>query len=162
MNTLTPAWHDRARELLATGLRVQQVADEIGKSDDMVRIALNINGAADRHAAKVANAKARKAKQRAEVTGVRVKITPSVRRSREGNAGYMDKPAPQAPRPVTLPRISILLTQEPEPAKLYRLAPVPSFKPETPGVQRWRDHHERMLRRGAFIATPDVVSGLHR
>lgn len=126
-------WHDQARELLATGLRVQQVADLIGKSDDAIRVALNINGAADRYRARLERMKARK-KQAIEAV-----------------------PQSCGPRTttITLPAISLPPIDDDEPRSIV-------FAPATritgsPGAERWRSVHLAMQRRG-LIAQRDLVS----
>lgn len=129
----TYPWHDQARELLATGLRVQQVADLIGKSDDAVRVALNINGAADRYRARLERMKARK-KQVIEAV-----------------------PQSCGPRvmTITLPFISL-----PAPAceetRPLRFAPATRLT-SSPGAERWRSIHLAMLRRG-LVPQRDLVA----
>lgn len=45
-------WRDTARELIASGVSVNDVCRQIGKSENAVRFHLNINGAADRYRAR--------------------------------------------------------------------------------------------------------------
>lgn len=146
--TGAPDWTIEARRRIDAGERVLDVARDLGVDDRRLRRELNINGAGDRH----------KARTRAELTGVRIKTTDAPGRQIDriiANAYADPKPA----RPLTLPKIS--MPDIDEPPLLRRHAPPPPRVAVNEGAERWRAHHERMIRRGLIAEPSDLIERLH-
>lgn len=150
-----PEWVAQARVLIAAGGSVIDVARHLGKSADGVRYALDLNGAKEKQKARVRGSRER---ERAERVGMRPRATgkrPAQAISEERSAAnsYAD---PKPARPLTLPKISLPDIEEP---RLIRIAPR-SVATVNPGVERWREAHQRMLRRGLIADHSDLIHRL--
>ena len=132
-------WRETARELIASGMPVNLVCREIGKSEHAVRFNLNINGFADRYKAA---------------------------RSVSGKASVADRhPSPRGRDAASLIRTVTLSTLKLGPAPIEETLPARTFRPsvrvraERPGVARIREIHQRMIRQGK-IPGRDLLSEL--
>lgn len=147
-------WIAQARKLRAEGAEVLEVARQLGKSTDGIRYALDLNGAREKKKARV---KRSRAKERAERVTTKPQRTARSRvlinAEREGRSTYAD---PKPARPLTLPKISLPDIDEP---RLLRIAPR-SIASESPGVERWREAHQRMIRRGLIAEPSDLIQSL--
>lgn len=130
-------WRETARELLATGMSVNLVSREIGKSEHAIRVNLNLNGAADRYRASQA------------ARGKRALEAPR-------SAPRVEAAEPSRLKTITLPVVSLAaVPDEPAPARKAR-API-SARIERPGVSRIREIYQRMIRQGK-IPGRDLLS----
>lgn len=131
-------WRETARELLASGMSVNLVCREIGKSEHAIRFNLNINGFADRYKA----AQTRRGK----------KVMPAPR-----SAPREQKAEPALLKTVTLPTLNLGPAPADEPAPARLLRPRIHVRPEPAGVSRLREIHQRMIRAGK-ITGRDLLS----
>lgn len=125
-------WRERARELLAAGMSVNNVAREIGKSEFCVRQSLNLNGAADRY---------------------RAKHRPNPASRAEPGA----KSAQPLTRPISLAPVSLGREPEAEQALERKIVRRSRIRTEHPRIALIREIHQRMIRQGK-IPSRDLLS----
>lgn len=143
-------WTEKARSRIAAGERIIEVARSLSVSERNLRRQLNIGGAGDQDRE---SRRARRAVERAEIKGVRVRVEVSAPRDRSGASGYADKPQAE-PTKITLPRISLpMLPDEVRPRT--RKAPPPRVSVNA-GAERYRAVRQRMIREGKIVE-PGVI-----
>lgn len=133
-------WRDTARDLIASGMSVNSVSREIGKSEHAIRINLNINGALDRHNAK------------------RIAMGKRVISPRSAPRAVVEEPeAPALLKTITLPVLNLPPAPADELAPLRRISARIRYQAAAPGVARIREIHQRMIRQGK-IPGRDLIS----
>lgn len=130
-------WRDTAREMIASGMSVNNVSREIGKSEHSVRFQLNINGFADRH----------RARKEALRNGTFEKPATTPRRV---------EPEASIVKTITLPSISLRPVDD-EPATPRKANPHIRVRAEHPRIALIRETHQRMIRQGK-IPGRDLMS----
>lgn len=131
-------WRDTARELIASGMSVNNVCRQIGKSEHAVRFNLNINGFAERYRA-IQSRRGRKAW-----------TTP-----RPAQRERVEEP--QLLKTITLPTLSLGPAPDDDLPVVRKISPRVRIRDETPGVARIRKIHQRMVRQGKFPGR-DLIS----
>ena len=151
----SPEWHAKARKMAQNGMTAGQIAAQLGKGKTTVRCA--IDAAARQRQLKLS--RERKARER------------DLRKSGErpqNNGREQGKQTPfidrieRAPAPISLAPITILLTKPENETQRLRFAPKSTIRVEAPGVRRWREIHQTMMRRGLIPARPSVIEEMHR
>lgn len=142
----------------ARGMAIREIARICGKSRTSVRCAVDPVYYAKQIALNY-EAKQLERDRLAERAGPseRAKRTKQAKVSLDRIAArsYFEKPEPVR-NVITLPRISLPeLPSEMDAKPQIRFAPIPRVT-VTPGVERWRDAHRKMIRSGK-IASPDLM-----
>lgn len=148
------AWHEEARRLYADGATIKELCTRFSRSRTAVRCAVDM-----RYLAKQ-NEQTRKFKaqdrerRKGLAKGARVRVEPRAEPiDRSIQYAYADKPVKRVPG---LPKIS--LAHIPDEPVVRKFAPRVHVREESPGVRRWREHNEQLLRSGRITPATDLVS----
>lgn len=146
-------WHAEAVEMRARGVSIREIARIFRKGRTTVRAAVD----PAYYEAQIALNRQAKQRERDVLAGLAEPLPKRVRKKidRAGISAYTDKPAPVRVG-ITLPRVSLPdLPGEMDAKPQIRLAPIPRVT-VSPGVERWREAHRKMIRSGK-IASPDLI-----
>lgn len=149
----TQPWHAEAIEMRARGVSVREIARAFGKGRTTVRSVVD----PAYYASQIAQNRQVKQRERDVLAGKAEPLPKRVRKKidRAGISAYTDKPEPVRVG-ITLPRVSLPdLPEEMDAKPQIRLAPIPRVT-VSPGAERWRDAHRKMIRSGK-IASPDLM-----
>jgi hypothetical protein len=137
---MSQPWHEQAVSLRQSGLSYQKIGDAVGRAAATVRDYLNPQFAQERLERKK---RVRRSNRHALVEAGRNPVEKADNLS--AARSYM-RPDQSARAQPSLPVFS-MPPADPEPARAFRIAPK-SRLTGSPGAERWREIHRRMIRQG--------------
>ncbi|WP_126111909.1 MULTISPECIES: hypothetical protein [unclassified Bosea (in: a-proteobacteria)] len=166
---MSAAWHDEARVMLESGVKVPAIAAALGRGQQSVRWALDINGEREKHRQRVETGRKRDRTQRRSSgrgcgtphahPGIEASRNPLAVADDHAAARAYTKPDRARPKP-SLPSFSMPPAIEDE-RPAFKLAPKVRMT-GSPGAERWRQIHLAMIRAGKIAQRGDLVSEIAR